>query len=140
MQTSIRTSSGSQDLGISWDNLLIPRTSFPTPFTGNTYNYSPFDTTSFGSSQETGISPQMAKEIIVLSVVRLLLMIMDYWFENGFGMELGVCLSLVTKRGQGPMVMVYRNSGGTVARAVATDPYICPIYMHISVYHGCVSD
>ena len=62
------------------------------------------------------------------------------WNENGFGMELGVCLSLVTKRSQGPMVMVYRNSGGTVARAVATDPYICPIYMHISVYHGCVSD
>ena len=62
------------------------------------------------------------------------------WNENGLGMELGVCQSLVTKRSQGPMVMVYRNSGGTVARAVATDPYICPIYMHISVYHGCVSD
>ncbi|KAD5802550.1 hypothetical protein E3N88_13910 [Mikania micrantha] len=53
MQTSIRTSSGSQDLGISRDNILIPRTSLPTPITGNTYNYSPIDTTNFGSSQET---------------------------------------------------------------------------------------
>ncbi|KAD4180068.1 hypothetical protein E3N88_28659 [Mikania micrantha] len=63
MQTSIGTSSGSQDLGISRDNLLIPRTSLPTLITGNTYNYSSIDTTNFGSSQETGISPQVAKEI-----------------------------------------------------------------------------
>ncbi|KAL8231265.1 hypothetical protein R6Q57_001043 [Mikania cordata] len=33
MQTGIGTSSGSQDLGISRDNLLIPRTSLPTPLT-----------------------------------------------------------------------------------------------------------
>ncbi|KAD6795814.1 hypothetical protein E3N88_06710 [Mikania micrantha] len=60
--------------------------------------------------------------------------------ENGIGDRTGSCLNLVTKHSQGPMDMVYRNSGGTVARAVATDPYICPIYMHILVYHGCVSD
>ncbi|KAD4981719.1 hypothetical protein E3N88_18390 [Mikania micrantha] len=53
MQTSIGTSSGSQDLGISRDNILIPRTSLPTPITSNTYNYSPIDSANFGSSQET---------------------------------------------------------------------------------------
>ncbi|KAD4180337.1 hypothetical protein E3N88_28928 [Mikania micrantha] len=44
---------------------------------------------------------------------------MDYWFGmrmdlGWIGMELGVCYGLVAKRSQGHMVMVYRNSGGTV--------------------------
>ncbi|KAD5802868.1 hypothetical protein E3N88_14228 [Mikania micrantha] len=48
---------------ISWYNVLIPRTSLPTPITGNTYNYFSIDTANFGFSQETRITPQVAKEI-----------------------------------------------------------------------------
>ena len=63
MQTSLRDPSGSQGLRISRDNTNIPRTSYLTPITSNTFNYSPIDATNFGSVQESGLTPQVAKEI-----------------------------------------------------------------------------
>ncbi|KAD6796596.1 hypothetical protein E3N88_07492 [Mikania micrantha] len=44
-----------------------------------------------------------------------IILIMDYWF--GIGMDwdgTGSLYGLVAKRSQGHMVMIYRNSGGTV--------------------------
>ncbi|KAD5961644.1 hypothetical protein E3N88_13117 [Mikania micrantha] len=63
MQTSLGNPSRSQGLRISRDNTNIPRTSCLTPITSNTFNYSPIDTTNFGSMQESGLTPQVAKEI-----------------------------------------------------------------------------
>ncbi|KAD5960283.1 hypothetical protein E3N88_11755 [Mikania micrantha] len=36
-------------------------------------------------------------------------------------------------------LVVYYKGGGMLARAVATDPYICPIYIPFVVYWGSVS-
>ncbi|KAD6796247.1 hypothetical protein E3N88_07143 [Mikania micrantha] len=48
-----------------------------------------------------------------ISVEALVRRIRGFWGWNG--KELGVGYGLVTKHNQGHMVMVYRNSGGTVA-------------------------
>ncbi|KAD4585878.1 hypothetical protein E3N88_23479 [Mikania micrantha] len=63
MQSSFGDPSGSQGLRISRDNTNILRTSCLTPITSNTFNHSPIDTANFGSVQESGLTPQVAKEI-----------------------------------------------------------------------------
>ncbi|KAD3640093.1 hypothetical protein E3N88_29316 [Mikania micrantha] len=63
MQSSFGDPSRSQGLRISRDNTNILGTSCLTPITSNTFNHSPIDTTNFGSVQESGLTPQVAKEI-----------------------------------------------------------------------------